>query len=143
MKNGPYELVIAPPDYPGFKYRGRYVYEHQLVWWQRTGKLVPKGYVVHHKNKQRRDNRFRNLELKPSLTHTREHSQARRVLPVILECPVCEKKFPIVARTYRYRRRQGQTKFRCSRSCQVRAQQRELREKRASSKLAMRRSVKP
>jgi len=43
MKNGPYEMVIAPEEYPGRRYRNRYVYEHQLVWWKNTGKLVPKG----------------------------------------------------------------------------------------------------
>ena len=34
MINGDYILVVAPPDYPGVKYRGRYCYEHRLVWWK-------------------------------------------------------------------------------------------------------------
>lgn len=61
MRNGPYEMVVAPAGYPGKKYRGRYVYEHQLVWWKKTGKLVPLGFVLHHKNEHKRHNVFSNL----------------------------------------------------------------------------------
>ena len=75
MKNGPYELVVAPDGYPGKRYRGRYVYEHVLVWWANTGELPSPGKVVHHKNGKQRDNRFRNLELKTRAIHTREHSE--------------------------------------------------------------------
>lgn len=34
VKNGPYELVIAPEEYPGKKYRGRYAYEHRVNYWR-------------------------------------------------------------------------------------------------------------
>ena len=87
MKNGNYELVVAPEGYPGTKYRGRYMYEHHLVWWRRTGETVPKGFVVHHKNEKKRDNRFYNLELKKVAAHTRDH--ARPKARVTLECHWC------------------------------------------------------
>ena len=77
MKNGPYELVIAPPDYTGVKYRGRYVYEHHLVWWKNTGQLVPPGHLLHHKDDDKRRNVFENLELKPRGTHSTEHNLRR------------------------------------------------------------------
>ena len=73
MKNGSYELVEAPVDYPGRRYRNRYVYEHHLVWWENTGQLVPVGSVVHHKNGCKRDNQFQNLELKEHGVHTSDH----------------------------------------------------------------------
>ena len=75
VKNGDYELVVAPSDYPGTKYRGRYVYEHHLVWWRTTGETVPKGSVLHHRNEEKRDNRFANLELKDVAAHARGHAR--------------------------------------------------------------------
>ena len=72
MRNGPYLFVIAL-DYPGKKYRGRYIYEHHLVWWKNTGQPVPEGYVVHHKNEDMHDNRFENLELIESEQHKKLH----------------------------------------------------------------------
>lgn len=77
MKNGPYILVVAPDDYPGMKYRGRYVYEHHLVWWRHTGQLVPKGSVLHHKDDQKTRNVIDNLELKSNGAHTAEHNVER------------------------------------------------------------------
>jgi len=78
MRNGPYELVVAPADYPGKRYRGRYVYEHHLVWWQHTGEVVPEGHVVHHKNEHKRDNRFDNFELQAKPLHDAAHGRLRR-----------------------------------------------------------------
>jgi hypothetical protein len=31
VRNGKYTLVVAPAEYPGMRYRGRYVYEHHLL----------------------------------------------------------------------------------------------------------------
>lgn len=77
MKNGPYEMVIALKEYPGRKYRGRYVYEHHLVWWKHTGEILPDGMLIHHKNENKRDNRFKNLELKSFSDHSKEHNKPR------------------------------------------------------------------
>ena len=64
MKNGPYELVIPPPEYPGKRYRGRYAYEHRVNWWRKTKKNPDDfdGLIVHHKNDKKRDNSPDNLE---------------------------------------------------------------------------------
>lgn len=78
MKNGPYELVVAPPEYPGKLYRNKYCYEHHLVWWLGTGNLPASDEVIHHRNEQKRDNRFENLELKTKARHTTEHNVSRR-----------------------------------------------------------------
>ena len=40
MKNGDYNLAIAPPDFPGKKYRGKYCSEHVLNYWLANG-IVP------------------------------------------------------------------------------------------------------
>lgn len=72
MKNGPYELVIAPNNYDLKKYRGRYCYEHHLVWFENKS-TIPKGYVIHHKNGNHRDNNIENLELLTIKDHKQWH----------------------------------------------------------------------
>ena len=118
MRNGPYELVLAPADYPGKKYRERYVYEHQLVWWQQTGSLVPKGHVLHHKDENKRHNAFNNLELKTAGHHAGEHSKQRAHGPVTLVCRQCSRMFKKEWRNYNFAFQQGRTSFYCSRQCQ-------------------------
>lgn len=115
MKNGPYELVKAPDDYPGRTYRGarRYVYEHILVWWQRTGRLPSPSEVVHHKNRKQRDNRFSNLELKTREDHAKEHTEKEKVA---FACSHCGKTAYTTASDLR-RRRKASDRVCCSVSC--------------------------
>lgn len=80
MKNGPYELVAAPTEYPGFKYRGKYCYEHHLVWWRTTGEIIENPYCIHHKNEDKRDNSFSNLEKLTKSDHTSLHGFERAEL---------------------------------------------------------------
>ncbi len=119
MRNGPYELVVAPTDYPGKKYREKYVYEHHLVWWQKTGQLVPDGFLLHHKNRNKRDNRYRNLELQKVGAHTAEHNRERRQPDVIVPCGWCSSDVTVEARNYRFKTGRGQKVFFCCRSHQV------------------------
>jgi hypothetical protein len=77
MKNGPYELMVAPPGYPGKKYRGRYAYEHTVVWWRNTGEVPPPGYEIHHIDHDHRHNEFSNLQLLTGAEHKRIHSELR------------------------------------------------------------------
>ena len=92
MKNGPYELVIAPDNYPGKKYRNRYCYEHHVVYWKNTSKLPNKDEIVHHKNGDYRDNRIENLELLFKKDHDKMHSLKGRTV-VLFKCPNCNKEF--------------------------------------------------
>jgi hypothetical protein len=97
------------------------VYEHHLVWWKRTGKIVPKGHILHHKNESKRDNRFENLELLGAGEHTRHH---HIVPPVVLRCYECGKRVEMLPKTYRWKMKTGQKRFFCSRSCSVKTQMR-------------------
>ena len=87
MRNGEYELVVAPDNYPGKKYRGKYCYEHALVWWRGTGKMPSNIELIHHINGNKRDNRLGNLEVLTVQEHNKYHSSGRTV--VKLRCPNC------------------------------------------------------
>jgi hypothetical protein len=124
MKNGPYTLVIAPIEYPGIKYRGRYCYEHHLVWWQHTGEILTDGFLIHHIDENKKHNIFSNLEKKTKSNHTRDHRPPPEVWEIV--CYECKKVFPMLASAHRDRSKQyGNSNLCCSRSCQVRKQQRE------------------
>lgn len=128
MKNGPYILLKAPDKYPGKKYRGKYAYEHQIIFWLNTGIIPPKGYHVHHKNEIKTDNRFDNLEIISRSTHTYTHKKIGTDT-VALTCNHCNKPFIREKRNYTYRKDNGQTRFYCCRSHQVTDQQKRIKEK--------------
>lgn len=77
MKNGPYELIIAPDNFPGKKYRGRYAYEHIVIFWKAHGYVPEKGLEIHHKNMNHRDNRITNLKLVTGQEHRKLHGEIR------------------------------------------------------------------
>ena len=96
MKNGPYILVIAPPNYPGKRYRSRYCYEHHLIWWTETGQLPEDGYLIHHKDHNKHNNDFSNLELISVTQHNQLHHT--KTTPNA-SCHLCAK--PLIVRPYR------------------------------------------
>ena len=126
MRNGPYILVKAPAKYTGKKYRGLYIYEHHLVWWENTKIVVPSGYQVHHKNHDTKDNRFENLEMVHHKTHAKIHHGNKPKGITLLICSWCNKPFSLETRNYKCRKKKGQILFHCSRSCQVHTQQKVL-----------------
>lgn len=117
MKNGPYILVKAPSTYPGKKYRGKYCYEHHLVYWQNTGLVPGAGQVVHHLNEIKTDNRFENLDLKALSDHVSEHHEPAAMSSLV--CTHCSRDFELATSEYKFKTKQGQTNFFCGRSCQV------------------------
>ncbi len=93
MKNGDYELVVAPKDYTGTKYRGKYCSKHVLVYWQAYGVIPKKDEVVHHKDENKHNNDISNLELIKRSIHTSNHTLQRGRKLVELKCPFCGKLF--------------------------------------------------
>jgi hypothetical protein len=55
---------------------GKDVKLHRYVWEKAHGK-IPDGFVVHHKNEKKLDNRLENLEMMAWSEHTAEHSRER------------------------------------------------------------------
>lgn len=62
----------------GYLNTGGYIYVgrkplHHLVWEKHYNKKVPKGYQIHHKDKNKTNNDINNLELISASEHTRLH----------------------------------------------------------------------
>lgn len=59
--------------YVAIKVGGKRMDEHRYVWEKHYGK-IPDGYVVHHINEIKYDNRIENLEIMPLPEHSRMHN---------------------------------------------------------------------
>lgn len=70
-------VSVYVPDHPNANKDG-YVMKHHLVMEQHIGSYIPKGYVVHHKNGERADNRIENLELMAFKEHASYHMKKRQ-----------------------------------------------------------------
>lgn len=116
MKNGKYILVVAPPNYQGKKYRGRYCYEHHLIWWKKHGQLPTGDKVIHHKNHKTTDNRLRNLEMITRQAHNKLHADERRKPLESTPCVTCGKPKLLRGNNLRFKRSRGILMF-CSRAC--------------------------
>jgi hypothetical protein len=54
--------------------------EHHLIWSAHNGGvMIPKGYVVHHINQNKTDNRIENLALMPENYHLKLHCYLRKI----------------------------------------------------------------
>lgn len=60
--------------------RNGWCYLHQLVWWA-AGRVVPKGFILHHKNEDKADCRIENIELITRSEHNRHHNKTKSVDP--------------------------------------------------------------
>lgn len=111
MKNGPYILVLAPIEYPGKKHRDRYVYEHHLIWWKNTLFPLSNGYIIHHRNGVKTDNKFENLEMIYKSTHPKIHKNRKNYCVCV--CSYCNKPFIREPRNYNFKKLNGQKNFFC------------------------------
>lgn len=60
---------VYKPDHPNAS--RRYVLEHRLIWEETNGKRLPSGWIVHHLNGIKTDNRPENLTAMKRSGHTR------------------------------------------------------------------------
>lgn len=66
-KTGEY-IRILKPEHPRANNTG-YVAEHILVWEEANGKPLPEGWIIHHLNGIKTDNRIKNLVALPERKH--------------------------------------------------------------------------
>ena len=121
MKNGKYELIVPPRDYPGKLYRERYAYEHHVVWWEKSGHIPPEGFEIHHIDGDHRNNSIHNLCLLTKEAHREVHGPMKPAKYVTLQCTHCDEWFPKEERNYRFKLKQGQVDFYCGRKCMAAA----------------------
>lgn len=69
-------ICVYCPNHPSTTKDG-YVMKHRLVMEKHIGRYLKDDEVVHHKNKNRADNRLENLELMTFKEHARHHMAER------------------------------------------------------------------
>jgi len=92
-----------------------YVYEHRFVMELHLGRFLHNGEVIHHKNKNRQDNRLQNLELTTKSEHAQHHGKDATVARPDLRCEACGKRFKRKLRGAARKRKPF-----CSRACNMR-----------------------
>ncbi len=79
--------VFVKGKFPG-AHKSGYALRSRVVWWLNTGKLLPAKIDAHHKNTIRIDDRFRNIEPKDHVAHSRAHNPKGAAM-VNRECVAC------------------------------------------------------
>jgi hypothetical protein len=70
-----YVKIRVGKDHPLADPNG-YAYEHTVIWCAAGREKPPKGWLIHHKNEDKTDNRIGNLEMKKRGVHNSEHLRA-------------------------------------------------------------------
>ncbi len=86
-----YEVVYCP-EHPRAWSTG-YVYTHTIVAEQKLNRLLEKGEIVHHKDRNRKNNDPENIDITSQSEHARNHGRLKGLTIVFLKCPTCKKQF--------------------------------------------------
>lgn len=62
-------IVVYSPGHHHAQAHGKYVFEHILIWEKAHNMKLPKGWVIHHFNGIKDDNRSQNLTAMPRKKH--------------------------------------------------------------------------
>lgn len=65
-------------DYQFVRYKGVKMQRYRAVWIENNGK-IPEGFMIHHKNGIKYDDRIENLECVSRLEHGKLHRIKRKV----------------------------------------------------------------
>jgi hypothetical protein len=72
-----YVLIRVGKCHPLADPRG-YAYEHLLVWVAAGRKRPRRGFLIHHRDENKRHNWLGNLKRQPLSKHSRDHAQRQR-----------------------------------------------------------------
>jgi hypothetical protein len=73
VDNGDGYFHVKRPDYPGGNQRTGWARRSHVVWWLKTGQVVPSGWHIHHKDRDIQNDVFENLQLASAAEHMRTH----------------------------------------------------------------------
>src|SRR5207237_626799 len=91
VSKGDYDYALVP-NHPNSTANG-YVLYHRIVMENFLGRMLSNGEEIHHKNRNKKDNRIENLELLTSLEHRKLHGKETPRTLVEFKCPNCLKLF--------------------------------------------------
>lgn len=113
VRNTDRRVVIGNRLFLEMGMKHRYVMRSRIVWWLKTGEFLRgNGIDIHHKNHDRIDDRFENLERIEHGDHAREHNP-RTAESVERICKECGKLFLIL----RHRLKEAGRGSYCSYAC--------------------------
>jgi len=89
-------IRLSIPSLDDETYYMRGVPEHTYTWEKYHGKRLPVGYIIHHANGVKEDNRIENLIAMPKCSH---NSNLQETKPSVqqIHCPFCKRQFPMVS----------------------------------------------
>jgi hypothetical protein len=98
---------------------GRYAtqLEHRVVMEQILGRELSSQEIVHHKDKNKRNNSPENLELTTKSVHAKHHAEERPEQITEMTCSICSKDFSVPTRTVRRNEKTGKAGPFCSKTC--------------------------
>ena len=93
ISKGDYNYALVP-EHPNSTKNG-YVLLHRIVIENHLGRLLNANEIVHHIDKNKKNNLLSNLQLTDQNEHTRNHNLEEGRLYVKLKCPWCNKEFEL------------------------------------------------
>jgi hypothetical protein len=111
-RGGGYHYCRTDPPHPRRNSSGLYPL-HRVKAENRLGRLLRKGEIVHHKNEIKDDDKLRNLHVTTNAEHARFHALERRKMPILVQCPECNKSLELRPHIYRLRIKRNKSKVIC------------------------------
>ena len=85
-------LYALVPDHP-YATKNGYVLLHRVIMENHLGRLLSKSEIVHHKDKNKKNNSIENLEVLTQSEHAKLHREEHPVKLTEFVCPECGKTF--------------------------------------------------